>query len=996
MSTSRYIREREVIKADTVDVAVDRILVELGKDTTSSRENYASTKPNKNAIYFDGWDGLGASAVLQSVAKLLGLQFEKIIHIDCSKWESRRAMQREIAEQLNLPNWVMNMFEKQDEEDDFNGNEEIDIFKFGLYIYGYANSKMLWTFQGRFRLDPKMIDNVKKSTSTDVVLSASSDRRDPQELWSYLVHHEAAQVSCHKNGHSIIEPAICVLYIMKQCHIGSHIVDYEWAIHTSNYWVCDGIIALTDTDKAWQVGDVLQHEVRLLDVDGDSTTTSSSHLARSTKHMPYWISTAICGFVLSPSGAIADVMFQRSHRLSVLKLSRCTFNFSSPAFLCCHSLRFLWLENCADLLTRTYTIDHHQRDPGKEGELDNSTMTSWECFQSLWVLDLRYTDWDQILSARVMDLMTQVRELNVMGAKHWDMSHLRGRLPNIRKLRVTKSTCCFNNDVLSEMKSIEILDFSGNTIKQGMASLTGPPNNSSLKTVTIGGCDGLKVVTFRGCKESENLFLKGTLESLEELDLSGTRVKNLNLTGVEARSLPKQIILQGCEKLRAILWPMSVTEEGLPKVLHIDTTSPSATAYGGEAPLVHPHADTSLHQQIEEMFKGGWQISLTDTRLLRSLSPLGDFPVASSIHIDICPAATDGGTGSNIQGTSSETPAHVQPHTSTVMDSNYRDTLKDGPVAAVMMWDCPKICLASWRPMTCIIRVIVHGQDSKLLEDAPDATTSTLLLPDFICEQVTSLHVTSLSPRGAPSCTVFTVPQGPFYLETFWASQLLSAVYIWNKPVKSNFEYFNFLHLDHCPRLVHVLPMSVWKRGTTFSSLETIEIVYCSDLREILPTLHCICGRRMSAPQLETIKIRGCWSLRRLPVVGRHTKPPKVDCEKEWWDSLEWDRVETHQPSRYEPRHSMYYKAQLPGGTVLRIFHNIFSFLLLHSEKENNKGGGDSNLSREHAFATTPLQRLLPCIQHELARSARVAAVLLLCACLVWYSQRWTDCNLYA
>ncbi|VAI41520.1 unnamed protein product [Triticum turgidum subsp. durum] len=147
--------------------------------------------------------------------------------------------------------------------------------------------------------------------------------------------------------------------------------------------------------------------------------------------------------------------------------------------------------------------------------------------------------------------------------------------------------------------------------------------------------------------------------------------------------------------------------------------------------------------------------------------------------------------------------------------------------------------------------------------------------------------------------------------------------------------------------------MSVWKRGTTFSSLETIEIVYCSDLREIvycgdlreivplgpedqqqdiilefpklrrihlheLPTLHCICGRRMSAPQLETIKIRGCWSLRRLPVVGRHTKPPKVDCEKEWWDSLEWDRVETHQPSRYEPRHSMYYKAQLPGGTVLR------------------------------------------------------------------------------
>ncbi|XP_037449428.1 uncharacterized protein LOC119319003 [Triticum dicoccoides] len=379
------------------------------------------------------------------------------------------------------------------------------------------------------------------------------------------------------------------------------------------------------------------------------------------------------------------------------------------------------------------------------------------------------------------------------------------------------------------------------------------------------------------------------------------------------------------------------------------------------------------------MFKGGWQISLTDTRLLRSLSPLGDFSRASSIHIDIYPAATDGGTGSNIQGTSSETPAQVQPHTSTVMDSKYRDTLKDGPVAAVTMWDCPKICLAWWKPnkTPCIIRVIIHGQDNKLLEDAPDATTSTLLLPDFICEQVTSLHVydnpsiTSVpaSPHGlvldsliwcrVERCpklhTVFTVPQGPFCLETFWASQLLSAVYIWDKPVKSKFKHIEILHLDYCPRLVHVLPMSIWKRGTTFSSLETIEILYCSDLREIvycgdlrevfplgpehqqqdiilefpklrhihlheLPTLQCICGRRMSAPKLETIKIRGCWSLRRLPAVGRDTKPPKVDCEKEWWDNLEWDGLEKYQhPSLYEPSHSLYYKkAQLPRGTLLR------------------------------------------------------------------------------
>lgn len=535
------------------------------------------------------------------------------------------------------------------------------------------------------------------------------------------------------------------MYILKQCHIGAHIVDYEWAIHTSNYWVCDGIITLTDTDKAWQVGNVLQHEVRLLDIDnqlniGESTAAiSSSHLARSTKHMPYWISTATCGFVLSPSGAITDIMFQHSHRLSVLKLSRCTFSFSSPPFLCCHSLKFLWLEHCADLLTRTNTIDHHQRDADKEGELDNSTTMSWECFQSLWVLDLRYTDWDQILSARVMDLMTQVRELNVMGAKNWDMSHLQGRLPNIRKLRVTKSTCCFNNDVLSEMENMELLDFSGNTIRQGMTSLSGPANNSSLQTITIGGCDGLKVVTFRGCKELENLFLKGSFESLEELDLSGTRVKTLNLTGVEAKSLPKQIILLGCEKLRAILWPLSMTKEVLLKVLHIDTTSPSATAYGGEAPLVHPHADLSLHQQKEEIFKGGWWICLTDARLLRSLSPVKSFLRDSTIHIDICTAAAVG--GSNIQGTRSDELEQVQQHTSTSMHSKYIDAFRDDPVAAVMMRDCPKIEKWGMTQYTCFIKVMMHGQGNRHLEDAAGASTSALLLPEFMLLDYISARV---------------------------------------------------------------------------------------------------------------------------------------------------------------------------------------------------------------------------------------------------------------
>ncbi|XBH75582.1 hypothetical protein VPH35_102328 [Triticum aestivum] len=944
------------IKADTIDVVVERILVELGADTASSREN---------AIYFDGWDGLGASAVLQAVAKRLAISNEPSTRP--TDEAITRAMQREIAKQLKLLEWVMEIFDKQDQDDDFNGLGQgsrtviarvvREIYqatqnrRFLVILHNGSNDviDMLWTFQGSFRLDPKMIDNVKKSTSTDV--------RESGIPGAVATFH-------NKNGRSIIDPAIfvgCALYVLKQCCIGSPIVDYDWPAHTSNYWVCNRIIALTDI--SWQVGDVLQHEVRLLDVDnrhntGESTIMPSSHLASSTEHMQYWISTSTCGFELSSSGVMPDDMFQHSHLLGVLKLSRCTFSFSSPPFLCCHSLRFLSLLHCQDLRTRTSNAHHYDRNSDKE--LDSSTTMLWECFQSLWVLDLHYTDWDQILSARMMDLMTQLRELIVMGANNWDMSHLRERLRNIRKLRVRKSTCCFNNDVFSEMEMLELLDLSGNTIRRGMTSLSGAARNRSLQTVIIYGNYGLELISFRGCKELKNMLLKGYFSSLKELDISGTSVKTLDLGGVDITSLPARIILLGCKKLQ---WS---------GMLRIDTTSTSAPADGRAVPKAHPHADQSLEQQKEEKFKG----------LLRSLYP-ARYKSLRGCHIDICHAATL--VGSMVQGASGDEQVQVQPYSRTVVDSMYRNILKGSPAAAVTVWDCPKIPLPRlmWRflPVTCIIKVIMHGQGNTLLEDA---NTSALLLPDFICNGVSSLHVydnPSITSVLAPPqrsewirliwcrverCpklhAVFTIPMagqgmlsdnvstGFQSLETFWASQLLTARYIrdWDWTMATthikhsgNFESLVFLHLDYCPRLIRVLVLAT--PSVTLGALETLEIVQCGDLREVfplgpelqeqdkiiefpklkyihlceLPKLQSICGCRMSSPNLEAINIRGCWSLRRLPTVGDNTKAPKVYCEKEWWDNLEWGGVENHHPSHYESSHPLYYKAQLPRRSVL-------------------------------------------------------------------------------
>ena len=115
-----------------------------------------------------------------------------------------------------------------------------------------------------------------------------------------------------------------------------------------------------------------------------------------------------------------------------------------------------------------------------------------------------------------------------------------------------------------------------------------------------------------------------------------------------------------------------------------------------------------------------------------------------------------------------------------------------------------------------------------------------------------------------------------------------------------SFRVLAFLHLDLCPRLIQVLPLPMSIMDSCLGNIVTLEIAWCSDLKEIfpfyysgaessdkqrestyevelsslkhihlneLPRLRSICGgnARLAAPSLETIKIRGCWSLRRLP-----------------------------------------------------------------------------------------------------------------------------------
>ncbi|CAD6220858.1 unnamed protein product [Miscanthus lutarioriparius] len=1022
----------QLIEANTIDEAAERILEALKEKTNTTR----TVGSRDNVFYFDGWDGLGASAVLRAIAQrlttasadgkraLAGQEFDQVIHIDCSMWESRRALQRAVAEKLKLPNEVMELFDKLDEEDDFRGvapgsraevqqvvremhqhikkldnrflvvfhngsSEEIDLASLCCFpLSGYSTSKVLWTFQGRFRLKPwtKVDMAMKTAGTTDVFLLATPRYGgiDPPKLWSYLVRQEAAEVVAArkvKTGSAGIidqpeQVVECFLYMWELCCIRSQWIDYDLDTHITNYWVCDGVIHQQlqqgqRDDGLWRAADALQFEMPL-DADYHQYLLSP-HIATFVKSKPFW-SSPTCGFTRISDRAIPNGgMFQHyADKLTVLKLSGCTFDFQAPPFLCCQSLRFLWLDHCQGTKTSTDRA-------GKEDDIRR-------CFQSLWVLDVRYTDCDQILSAQMLALMTHLRELNVIGAEGWDMGQLQGQLPNIRKLRVKESgvkCSCSENDLFSEMNKMEHLDFSGNYHtgdSSPMMSLFGPgvsSNVSCLETVVI--VDGRYVVqqiSFRGCTKLNNLLLGGGMPGLHTLDISGTAVKTLDLSTTSIPNL-YELYLLDCEKLCAILWPPKeeMKEEGLGK-LCIDTTQSAPTAQSREenpkrgtstattgtsvAPAAAPHGSRPSSEF-------DWHISVRDARLLGSLEPVYSDSRKAYVEISSPPHPTVVVGGSKDKGIFKSAGSREQQlvvnQQRQPVPAVYTDISVDDTLGIMWMWPCPDV------PDLPEKRCYMHIQDQIKTKLPPGGEeTSTITVPWFVTKSAKILHVhdspsiTSITSDEYGSvwpdlewCRIERCPNLDFVfdnvevlefayeLRIFWASQLLKSRYISTSNGARAFPNLALLHLDFCPRLIHVLPLTMGRFGGDEDSLrllETLEIAWCGDLREIfpfeeedkpnsqdfpklknihlheLPSLQHICGVRMSAPNLETVKIRGCWSLRRLPDIGRSNKVVECDCEKEWWDRLDWD--DRSQADNYRPIHPRYYKKTMLRSSVLR------------------------------------------------------------------------------
>lgn len=243
-----------------------------------------------------------------------------MIHVDCSVWQSKRALQKAIAQELQLPWSLMALFDQHDEEDDFSGVEQsargviqdvsqailsilasrtflvifhngsngyIDLLECGVpVITGILNKTVLWTSRSSFRITYLDMDDVSKEDRdklaglSDAAIYAyptADDEDSCVNLFGMVLHQEAEEVARYTGvpqsaGMSTELVKKCIMY---QLMLRLQHVDYtqHWDTHAGNYWVCSGIIQTSsDTTSStschsslpWEIAQALYNNLILV------------------------------------------------------------------------------------------------------------------------------------------------------------------------------------------------------------------------------------------------------------------------------------------------------------------------------------------------------------------------------------------------------------------------------------------------------------------------------------------------------------------------------------------------------------------------------------------------------------------------------------------------------------------------------------------------------------------------------------------------------------
>uniref|UniRef100_A0A8I6W3Q0 Disease resistance protein At4g27190-like leucine-rich repeats domain-containing protein n=2 Tax=Hordeum vulgare subsp. vulgare TaxID=112509 RepID=A0A8I6W3Q0_HORVV len=448
----------------------------------------------------------------------------------------------------------------------------------------------------------------------------------------------------------------------------------------------------------------------------------------------------------------------------------------------------------------------------------------------------------------------------------------------------------FPKKIFEEMQKLQSLKLIDNknlvsltrqTSRVQRMKLEGHP---SLISFMLIGAPHIRHLSLRGCKKLESIEIKN-LGALEELDLSGTAIKELP---ADIPNIPqlRRLLLLGVPSLRRFPWHRL---DRLPAVFYLDHSSEENGNHSNQISHVcvtDPKFFHSFRNTVVDLVREG--------RFLQSFYVRVAPCITNSMHLQ----DEEGMLSSMLQELVKKESTYVD-----VYGSFYADEIAMVPPVTIPL-------RRSERHMEITGKQSTLDGLRYLLITTKSITVTCASSIDYFSREIDFQELEECELHRCHKMTkVFYETNGLKNLLNLHVCDLKSLDSLCAQYYHYTFSSLEHLHLEDCPRLEHVVP-----HIATLPCLKTLDILFCYNLKTIfissyteddtyqLPCLQRIRLQELpllqhfhtkdatiTTPVWKDLHVRGCWSLRRLPLLeGLQPEIVKVNGERSWWSKLQW------------------------------------------------------------------------------------------------------------
>ncbi|KAL6640412.1 hypothetical protein ACP70R_021535 [Stipagrostis hirtigluma subsp. patula] len=439
----------------------------------------------------------------------------------------------------------------------------------------------------------------------------------------------------------------------------------------------------------------------------------------------------------------------------------------------------------------------------------------------------------------------------------------------------------------------------------------GHPN---LRTFSLSG-PWIRCLSLRGCSRLKIVSFSDDLTALENVDLSGTAIEEVphNLPNLPQL---RMLLLLNVPCFKRFPWHQLVR---FPKIFYLDHCVRDDNQFSNMFSQQETHADESSHR---EGTTNTAQININDPRMFYSfnmetankLVKKGQF--LQSFNVQVKPCSVKGKEPWN-----KEVELYTHIHTHIQRLSPYSDVQYAEAASIVPM--------KNLYPSHRHVEISAKKQHPNGLRHLLSVTNSIFIMDDDFVRCLTDLNYSLMSLE---ECQLQHCRQMTVVLIMNGASEVLSSLKILQVSSLKNLLSFvelqysiyvdssnlitlkllKHIHLEHCPQLVKIFPCCL-----SLPMLESLVILFCPNLKTVfykqseypvapcpLPNIEKIYLQelpqlqhihedvifRSEMPKWQELFVRGCQSMRHLPLLKKEypKSKVKVNGERDWYDKLQF------------------------------------------------------------------------------------------------------------